>query len=89
MITTRDTLTPQGCGALGLGCSKTAWTVIMIITPDTLTLSPSIYFLHPQPISFHFLQALSLSVPAKLKPAVALARLPAATPLASVAAAAW
>ena len=90
MITTTDTLTPQGCRALGLGCSKTAWTVIMIITPDTLTPSPSIYFLHRQTISFHFFQAaLSLSVPAKLKPAVALARLPAATPLASVAAAAW
>src|SRR2546430_16315155 len=81
MITTPDTLTPQGCRALGLGCSKTAWTVIMIITPDTLTPSPSIYFLHRQTISFHFFQAaLSLSVLA-----VALARLPAATPLAGVA----
>ena len=90
MITTPDTLTPQGCRALGLGCSKTAWTVIMIITPDTLTPSPSIYFLHRQTISFHFFQAaLSLSVPAKLKPVAALARLPAATLLASVAEAAW
>src|SRR5205807_2912460 len=35
----------QGRRALGLGSSKTAWTVNMITTPDTLTPSRSNYFL--------------------------------------------
>src|SRR5439155_13714242 len=35
----------SGCRALGLGCGKLAWTVIMITTPYILTASPSNYFL--------------------------------------------